>query len=223
MIGWVIQSIIILFVSWKDHSIKYLICMDGKRLRGQGLRTSRQARHLFSPCQWASLPLWVPLPKSPWLQLLTESSKSFCKTFFFGALSKGDSFSMWIQLHAELFQAAHMAAFDWQGSCGGEQPGGCICWLAVGALQCGELWVKEEVARLLQAKSRPGMEPILLPHICESSPCVQLVLKGTKKWYHCSLLTISDGCKSRVVYYCVASFFLGRLNTHIYSPHIKNP
>lgn len=108
--------------------------------------------------------------------------------------------------------------------CGGEQPGGCICWLAVGALQCGELWVKEEVARLLQAKLRPGTEPILLPHICHSSACAQPVLKGTKKWYHCSLLTRSDGCKSILyLYYCVASFFLGRLNTHFCSPHIGNP
>lgn len=169
----------------------------------------------LSECRFPSRP-----GSSYWLE---AARVSFCKTFFFGALSKGDSLSMWIQLHAELFQAAHMAAFSWQGSCGGEQPGGCICWLAVGTLQCGELWVKEEVARLLQAKSRPGMEPIPLPHICECSPCVQPVLKGTKKWYRCSLLTISDGCKSRVLYYCVASFFLGRLNTHICSPHIGHP
>lgn len=54
--------------------------------------------------------------------------------------------------------------------------------LALGALQCGELWVKEEVARLLQAKLRPGSEPgFVLPHICQNSSHGQSTLKGNKK------------------------------------------
>lgn len=47
------------------------------------------------------------------------------------------------------------------------QEGASAC-SGVGALQCGELWVKEEVARLLQAKLKPGIEPLLRPHIRQS-------------------------------------------------------
>lgn len=42
--------------------------------------------------------------------------------------------------------------------------------LALGVLQCGELWVKEEVARLLQAKLRPGSELL-----CSASPLSKLI------------------------------------------------
>lgn len=42
--------------------------------------------------------------------------------------------------------------------------------LALGVLQCGELWVKEEVARLLQAKLRPGSEPL-----CSASHLSKLI------------------------------------------------
>lgn len=195
--------------------------MGGKRLRGQGLRSSRQARHPFSPCQWASSSLWVLLLKLPWFRLLTGSSKFLWVLFLRSPQQRG----LLLHVNSALWEVVSGCSYGcirWQGGCGGEQPGGCICWLAVGALQCGKLWVKEEVARLLQAKSRPGIEPILLPHVCQSSACAQSVLKDTKKWYHGSLLTRSDGCISRVLYYCVASFFLGRLNTHICSPHTMN-
>lgn len=64
---------------------------------------------------------------------------------------------------------------------GNNQEGASAC-LALGVLQCGELWAKEEVARLLQAKLRPGREPLcVLPHICQNSSRGQPVLKGNKK------------------------------------------
>lgn len=53
--------------------------------------------------------------------------------------------------------------------------------LALGVLQCGELWVKEEVARLLQAKLRPGSEPFCSASHSQNSLHGQPILKGNKK------------------------------------------
>lgn len=60
--------------------------------------------------------------------------------------------------------------------------------LAVEVLQCGEPWVKAEVVRLLQARLRPGSEPLLLLCVCQSSSHGQSTLKGKRKRYHPSFL-----------------------------------
>lgn len=57
----------------------------------------------------------------------------------------------------------------------------------LGVLQCGELWVKEEMAGLLQAKLRPGSELL-----STASYLLKLLTWSTQKQYEMTPLAIDS-------------------------------